>query len=116
LPVVLYGCKTWSLTLRGKHRLKVFENRVLRKIFGLKRDEMVGSWRKLHNEELHKLYFWPNKIIMIKSWRMRWVRHVASIGEKRVYIGFWRESQNERDPQEDLDAGGRIILRQILER
>jgi hypothetical protein len=53
LPVVLYGWKTWSLTLREEHRLRVFENRVLRRIFGLKRDELTGEWRQLHNEELH---------------------------------------------------------------
>jgi hypothetical protein len=56
LPVVLYGCKTWSLTLREEHRLRVFENRVLSRIFGPKRDEVTGEWRKLHNEELHNLY------------------------------------------------------------
>jgi hypothetical protein len=55
LPVVLYGCETWSFTLRGEHRLRVFENRVLRIIFGPKRDEVTGEWRKLHNEELHIL-------------------------------------------------------------
>jgi hypothetical protein len=56
LPVALYGCETWSLTLRENHRLRVFENRVLRRIFGPKRDEVTGEWRKLHNGELHKLY------------------------------------------------------------
>jgi hypothetical protein len=56
LPVVLYGCETWSLTLREEHRLEVFENRVLRRIFGPKRDEVKGEWRKLHNEDLHDLY------------------------------------------------------------
>jgi hypothetical protein len=70
LPVVLYGCKTWSLTLREEHRLKMFENRVLRRIFGPKTDEVTGDWRKLHNEELHNLYSLPNIIIMIKSRRM----------------------------------------------
>jgi len=60
LPVVLYGCKTWSLTLREERRLRVFENRVLRRIFGLKRDEVTGEWRKLHNEELNNLYSSPN--------------------------------------------------------
>jgi hypothetical protein len=55
LPVVLHGCETWSLTLREEHRLRVFESRVLRKIFGRKRDEMTGGWRKLNNEELHNL-------------------------------------------------------------
>jgi hypothetical protein len=67
--VVLYGCKTWSLTLREEHRLRVFENKVLRKIFGLKRDEVKGDWRKLHNEELHNLYSLPNIIRMITSRR-----------------------------------------------
>jgi hypothetical protein len=57
LPVVLYGCETWSLTLREKHRQRVFENRVLRRLFGPKRDEVTGGWRKLHNEELHDILF-----------------------------------------------------------
>jgi hypothetical protein len=71
LSVVLYGCETWSLILREEHRLRVFENIVLRRIFGTKRDEVTGGWRKLHNEELHNLYSSPN-IIRIKSRRMRW--------------------------------------------
>jgi hypothetical protein len=71
LLVVLYGCETWSFTLREEHRLRVFENRVLRRIFGPKRDE-DGSWRKLHNDELHSLYFSPNIVRLIKSRRMRW--------------------------------------------
>jgi hypothetical protein len=62
LPVVLYGCETWSLTLREENRLRLFENRVLRRIFGTKRDEITGKWRKLHNEELHILYSSPNII------------------------------------------------------
>jgi hypothetical protein len=66
LPVVLHGCETWSLTLREEHRLRVFENRVLRRIFGPKRDEVVGDWRKLHNQELYNLYCSPNIIRMIK--------------------------------------------------
>jgi hypothetical protein len=72
-----------SLTLREEHSLRVFENRVLRRIFGLKRDEVTRDWRKLHNEELHNLYFSPNIISMIKSRRMRWAGHVARMGEKR---------------------------------
>jgi hypothetical protein len=64
LPVVLYGCKTWSLTLREEHRLRVFEKRVLR-IFGPKRDEVAGEWRKLHNKELHDLYSSPSIIRII---------------------------------------------------
>jgi hypothetical protein len=83
LPVVLYGFETWSLTVRGGHKLRVFENRVLRRIFGPKRDGVTGGWRKLHNEELHNLYSLPSIIIIIKSRRMRWVRHVARMGEKR---------------------------------
>jgi hypothetical protein len=77
LPVVLYGCETWSLIFRDEHRLRVFENMVLRGIFGPKRDEMTGDWRKLRNEELHNLYSSPNIIRMIKSRRMRFAGHVA---------------------------------------
>jgi hypothetical protein len=73
--MVLYGCETWSLTLREEHRLRVFENRVLRK-FGPKTDEVTGGWRELHNEELHNLYPSPSVIRMIKSRRMRWEGHV----------------------------------------
>jgi hypothetical protein len=78
--VILYGCETWSLTLREEHRLRVFENRVLRRIFTLKRVEVTGGWRKLHNEELHNLYSSPSVIRMIKSRRMRWIGHVAAKG------------------------------------
>jgi hypothetical protein len=82
LPVVLYRCETWSLTLREEHRLRMFDNRVLR-IFGPKRDEVMGGWRKLYNEELHNLYSSPSIIRIIKLRRMRWVGHVARIGAKR---------------------------------
>jgi hypothetical protein len=83
LPVILYGCESWSLTLGKEHRLRVFENRVLRRIFGSKRDEVTGEWRKLHNEELHDLYSSPDIIIIMKLRRMRWTGHVAGMGEKR---------------------------------
>jgi hypothetical protein len=73
----------WFLTVREEHRLWVFENRELRSIFGLKKDEIIGGWRKLHNEELHNFYFLPNINRMIKSRRMKWVGHVAHVGEKR---------------------------------
>jgi hypothetical protein len=84
LPVVLYGCETWSLTLREERRLRVFEDRVLRRIFGPKRDEVTGGWRKLHNEELHNLYSSPR---MIKSRRIGLAGHVARVGRRRMHIG-----------------------------
>jgi hypothetical protein len=81
--VILYGCETWSLILTEEHKLRLFENRVLRRIFGPKRDGVTGGWRKLHNEELHNLYSSSSIIRIIKSRRMRWARHVARMGEKR---------------------------------
>jgi hypothetical protein len=83
LPVVLYGCETWPLTLREEQRLRVFENRGLRRIFGPKRDEATGDWRRLHNKELNDLYSSPNIIRVIKWRRLRWVGHVARMGEER---------------------------------
>jgi hypothetical protein len=89
--VVLYGCETWSLTLKEEHRLRVFENRALRRIFGPKRDDVTGDWRKLHNEELQNLYSSPNIIRMITSRRMRWAGHVARMGKTknahRILVG-----------------------------
>jgi hypothetical protein len=83
--------------LREEHRLGVFENRVLRRMFGPKRNEVTGGWTKLHNEELRNLYSSPSIITrrMIKSRRMRWVGHVACIGARGMYTGFWWESQKE---------------------
>jgi hypothetical protein len=83
LPVVLYRCETWSLTVREEHKLRVFENRVLTRIFGPKRDGVTGGWRKLYNEQLHNLYSSPSIIRIIKSRRMRWAGYVARMGEKR---------------------------------
>ena len=80
---VLYGCETWSLTLREERRLRVFENRVLRRVFGPKRDEVTGEWRKLHNKELSDLYSLPNTVRVVKSRSMRWAGHVARMGEGR---------------------------------
>jgi hypothetical protein len=80
--VVLYKCETWSLTLKEKHGLKVFENSVLRRIFGLKREKVMGGWRKLHNKELYDLHSLPS-MIRIMSRKMRCEGHVARMGEKR---------------------------------
>jgi hypothetical protein len=80
--LLLYGCETWSLTLREERRLRVFETWVLR-IFGPKRDEVTGVWRKLHSEELNDLHSSSNMVRLIKSRRMRWAGHVARMGEKR---------------------------------
>jgi hypothetical protein len=92
LPVVLYGCETWSLTLSEKHRLRMFENRVLKRIFEPKMDEVTGKWRKLDSRELHDLYSSPNIIRQIKSRRMRWAGHVARMGERRnVYRVLMRK-------------------------
>ena len=82
LPIVPYGCETWSLTLR------VFENRVLRRVFGPNTDEVTGEWKKLHNKELSVLYSLPNIVWVVKSRRMRWAGHVVRIGERRVVHRF----------------------------
>jgi hypothetical protein len=83
LPMILYGCETWSLTLREEHRLRVFENRVLRRIFRPKEDEVTGELRKLYKEELHDLYSSPSIIRIIKTRGVTWEGHVARMGEKR---------------------------------
>jgi hypothetical protein len=95
--VVLYGCETWSLTLREEHRLRVFENRVLRRIFEPKRDEVTGEWRKLLDEELRDLYSSPSIIRIIKSRRMRWAGHIAGMGEKmNAYRLLVRKPEGKR--------------------
>ena len=79
----MYGCETWSLTLREERKLRVFENMVLRRIFGPRRDEVTGEWRRLHNEELNDLYSSPNIVRVTKSRRMRWAGYVACMGDAR---------------------------------
>jgi len=99
LPFVSCGCETWSLTLRKERRLGVFENRVLRRIFGPKRDEATGEWRKLHNEELNDLYCSPNIVRAIKSRRMRWAGHVARLGDRSgVFRGLVGKPEGKRPP------------------
>jgi len=114
LPVVLYGCETWSLTLSEERRLRVFENRVLRRVFGPMRDEVIGEWRKLHNEELRDLYSLSNILRVVKSRRMRWAGHVARMVEgravHRVLMGKPEGKSNWGDP----DVDGSIILRWIF--
>ena len=83
LPVVLYGCGIWSLTLREERWLRLFENRVMGRIFGPRRDEITGEWRKVHIDELNDLYSSPNIIRVIKSRRMRWVEHVARMRDRK---------------------------------
>ena len=87
LPVVLYGRETWALTLREERKLRVFENMVLRRIFGPRRVEVTGEWRRLHNEGLNDLYCSHNIVRVIKSRRMRWAGHVARMGEERGCMG-----------------------------
>jgi hypothetical protein len=113
---VLYGCETWSLTFREEHRLRVFENRVLRKIFGPKREE-DGSWRKLHNDELHDLYSSPNIVRVIKARRMRWDGHVARMGEGRgAYRVLVRRPEGKRPlgrPRRRWEDNIKMDLREI---
>jgi hypothetical protein len=113
----LYGCETWYLTLREEYRLRVFENRVLRIIFGPKRDEVTGEWGKLHNEELHSLYLSPDIIRKVKSRQMRWAGHVARMGEERKVYKVWvGKSEGKRPfgrPRRRWEDGIRINLREI---
>jgi hypothetical protein len=95
--VVLYGCETWSLTLREEHRLRVFENRVLRRIFGPNRNEVTGDCRRLHNDEIHNVSSSPSINRLRKSRRMSWTGHVARMGEKRnAYRIFVGKSNGKR--------------------
>jgi len=116
-PVVLYGCETWSLTLMEERRLSVFENRVLRRVFGPKRDEVTREWRKLHNEELYNLYSSPNIVRVIKSRRMGWTGHVARMGEGRgVYSVLVGKPEGRRPlgrPRRKWEDNIRMDLRKV---
>jgi hypothetical protein len=115
--VVLYGCETWFLTLREEHRMRAFENRVLRRILGPKRDEVTGKWRKLHNDKLHNLYSSPNIIRQIKTRRMKWAGHVTRMGkERKVYKVLAGKSEGKRSlgrPRRRWEDGIRMDLREI---
>jgi hypothetical protein len=100
--------------LKGGRRLRAFENRVLRRRFWSKRDEVTGEWRKLHDQKLNNLYCSPNIVPMIKSSRLRWAGHVACMGRRDVYTGFWWGNLRERDHLEDPAVNGRIILKLLL--
>jgi hypothetical protein len=108
LSLVLYGCETWLLILREEYRLRVFENRVLRRIFGPKRDEVTRECRKLHNEDLNDQYFSSNIDQVIKSRRMGWA-YVARMGRGEAYTVFWWGNLRERDHLEDQGIDERII-------
>jgi hypothetical protein len=98
LPVILYGCETWPLTLNEEHRLRVFENKVLRSIFGPKRNEVTGEWRKLHNEELRDFNSSPSIIRIIKSRWIWWAGHVARMEEKRNAYKLFLGRPNGKRP------------------
>jgi len=117
LPVVLHGCETWSLTLREERRLRVFENRVLRSVFGSKRDEVTGEWRKLYNEELRDLYSLPSIVLVVKSRRMRWAGHMALMGEgkgvHRVLVGKPEGKRPFGRPRRRLEDNIKMDLREV---
>jgi hypothetical protein len=117
LTFVLYRRETWSLALREEYRLRVFENMVLRRIFGPKRDEVTEEWIKLHNEELYNLYSSPNIIRHIKSRTMRWAEHVARMGEERkvcrVVAGKPEGKRPLRSLRHRCDDGIRMDLKEI---
>ena len=115
LPVVLYGCETWSLTLRDECRLRVFVDRMLRKVFEPKKDEVTGEWRRLHNKELYALYSSPNIFQVIKSRRLISVGHVARMGGSRCAYRVLMGKPEGRRPLE-RPRPGRIILKWIFKK
>ena len=117
LPVVLYGCETWSLTLRDECRLRVFEKRLLRRVFGPKREDVTGEWRKLHNEEPGDLYSLPNIVRVVKSRRMRWEGHLARMGEgrdvHRVLVGKHEEKRPMGRPRRRWEDNIKMDLQEV---
>ncbi|KAJ4446304.1 hypothetical protein ANN_12999 [Periplaneta americana] len=117
LPVVLYSCETWTLTLREGQRLREFENKVLRETFRAKRDEVTGKWRKLHNAELHSLYFSPDIIRNIISRRLRWAGHVIRMGESknayRVLVGRSEGKRSLGRPRRRWEDNIKMDLRAV---
>ena len=110
-----YRCEAWSLTSREKYRLKVFENRTLRRIFGPKRDAN-GERRRLHNEELHSLYRSPNIVRVIKCRRLRWARHVARMEEGLSSFKILTSTHAGKILLEGVDVDGRTILEWALKK
>jgi hypothetical protein len=117
LPVVLYGCENWSLTLREERRLSVYENRVLRRIFGPKRDAVTKEWIKLHNEELSDLYSLPKSARVVKSRRMRWAEHVGSMeegrGVHRVLVGKHEGKRPLGRPRRRWEYNIKMVLQDV---
>ena len=109
-PIVFYGCETRSLTFWEERKMRLFENMVLRRIFGPRKDEVTGEWRRLHNEELNDLYCSPNILRVIKSRRMRWVGHVECMGEEWGCIGCWWGNRRERYHWKEIGVDVWIIL------
>ena len=118
LLVVLYGCETWSLTLREERRLRVFENRVLRRVFEPKMDEVTGEWRKLHNDELSDLYSLPSIVWVVKSRRMRWAGHVAHMVEgrdvHRVLVGKPEGKRPLGRPRRRWEDNNKMDLQEVV--
>ena len=110
----VYGCETCSLTLREERRLRVFENSVLRRVFGPKMDEVTWEWRKLHNEELNDLYCSRSIVRVIKPRIMKWAGHVAPMWNGKACAGFWWGNMRERDHWGDPGADGRITLKWVF--
>ena len=114
LPAVFYGCETLMLTLREERGLRVFDNMVLRRILGPKKDKVTGEWRKQHNQELNDLHSLPNIVRVIKLRRPRWAGHLACMGLGQPCTGFWCGNLREKNHWADPGVDGRIILRWIF--